>query len=276
MLTRITPKQQRKLIRKLYSRARDYDIEYGGVKEDIVHWIRLCDAVEARKILELGVGTGRVAIPLARKGYSVVGLDITGAMIERAWDKINKENCERGQKQRLQISLLPEDFSAFNITEKNFDVIFIALNTFYHLLPNQRATCFESVIGHLKQTGIFVIDVFNIHEKLLRYEFGLEGQDFKRIKTISNRVEGNLLYERLDRDIYDYKARILHCDREVHKRYLQSGYRLKPYTKKFDLYILTPNEMETLLSGYFKVDYALSNISEHSVNHVWVCRRKDS
>ena len=268
-------KLHRKQIRKLYVRAKDYDGEYNHIKYDISFWARLCRKIGANKVLELGVGSGQIAIPLSRMGIQVTGIDISLQMLERA-----RHNKEKEEKQ-LQIDNLPlflrypEDMTNFNLETKDFDLVFIGINTFFHLLPDDRGNLLKLVSRHLKPKGVFGIGVFNIDEKIRRKEFGNRGEEFARRLVVNQRF-GNLFHQRWDRDIYDPETKILRCDRETKKWIVPSSGVKKdrlPYTKRFNLYVLPPGDMKSLLSKYFEIDYQLSIVGPFQENHFWICRK---
>ena len=67
----------------LYQLPDLYDEQYLDYRDDLSFYSRLADD-QGGPILELGAGTGRVTATLARRGYEVVGLDNSEAMLERA------------------------------------------------------------------------------------------------------------------------------------------------------------------------------------------------
>ena len=67
-----------------------YDLDFGGSEDDVLmieQFAARCDS----PILELGCGTGRLLVPLARKGYDVTGVDVSEAMLGRAQRKVAAE-----------------------------------------------------------------------------------------------------------------------------------------------------------------------------------------
>src|SRR5512140_234166 len=90
-------------------------------------------------VLELGVGTGRLAIPLAQRGLPVHGIDASESMLDRLRAKPGGDlvHCTRS------------DFAAFQLAER-FSLIYIAFNTLF-LLPSQedQVRCFQAAARHL-------------------------------------------------------------------------------------------------------------------------------
>src|SRR5437773_11106403 len=102
-------------------------------------------------ILELGCGTGRITVPIAQDGHHIVGLDRSAAMLERAERRARRANVE--------IRWVEGDMRAFSFNEA-FALVFVALNTFLMLDPNDRWSCLARVREHLAPRGRVAIDVF--------------------------------------------------------------------------------------------------------------------
>lgn len=100
--------------------------------------------------LELGIGTGRVAIPLKEKGIEVEGIDTSEAMVERMHAK------PAGK----QIPVMIASFANFSI-EKKFKLVYLVFSTLFGLLTqDEQVECFQSVARHLTPDGVFVIEAF--------------------------------------------------------------------------------------------------------------------
>ena len=102
------------------------------------------------RALELGVGTGRLAIPLARTGVEVHGLDSSELMLQRM------EAKPGGDAVRRHVGDMVDD-----IPEVPFALVFAAYNTFFSLLtPERQQACFHQVARRLVPDGAFVIEAF--------------------------------------------------------------------------------------------------------------------
>ncbi|MCB1029920.1 MAG: class I SAM-dependent methyltransferase [Acidimicrobiales bacterium] len=102
-------------------------------------------------VMELGVGTGRIALPLAARGLSVLGIDGSELMLERLAQKDPGATVER----------LHGDFSVISLPQRKFEVAFVAFNTLFNLVePGAQARCFQSVSAHLSASGSFLIEAF--------------------------------------------------------------------------------------------------------------------
>jgi SAM-dependent methyltransferase len=100
--------------------------------------------------LELGIGTGRVAIPLAAAGVKVHGIDASSAMVGRMRAKPGGD----------AIPVTIGDFCDFSL-EMTFSVIYIPFNTFFGLLTqDDQVACFRAVARHLSPGGVFAMEAF--------------------------------------------------------------------------------------------------------------------
>jgi SAM-dependent methyltransferase len=99
--------------------------------------------------LELGIGTGRIALPLARRGVRVHGIDLSEAMVARLRTKPGAE----------QIGVTIGDFATATI-EGTFSVAYLVANTIMNLTTqDEQVACFQNVAAHLEPGGCFVIEV---------------------------------------------------------------------------------------------------------------------
>src|SRR5215467_6151990 len=74
--------------------ARFYDLDTEGITADLPFWVSLARRTGG-PVLEVACGTGRVLVPLARAGFSVVGVDLSAAMLGVARDKIARAGLNR-------------------------------------------------------------------------------------------------------------------------------------------------------------------------------------
>lgn len=102
--------------------------------------------------LELGVGTGRMAIPLAREGIDVVGLDKAPAMLARAREK---------SAELRNVRWVEEDMRSFDLREE-FGFVSIPFGTFQALLTTEdQLACLHRIWWHLAPGGRVAFEVLN-------------------------------------------------------------------------------------------------------------------
>ncbi len=114
----------------------------------------LAEAVKARgPVLELACGTGRLTIPLKKKGIDISGLDFAAPMLERA--------AAKAAAAGVKIIFKRGDARKFRLGGK-FKLIFMAFNSLQHLgRAEDLRGLFASVAAHLAPGGRFIFDVFN-------------------------------------------------------------------------------------------------------------------
>ena len=133
--------------------ARYFDGDTAGFMDD---WpvIRSLARRSGGPLLELGCGTGRLLIPLARAGYSVTGVDLSAAMLDIAGAKA----VQAGVADR--ITLLQGDFAAVALPT-TYRFAFVVMNTFMHLLTQaEQLAALRHWREHLTPDGLLLIDVF--------------------------------------------------------------------------------------------------------------------
>lgn len=124
-----------------------YDDLYGGFDPSIAVGT-LSELAGDGPVLELAIGTGRVAIPLSKTGLSVVGIDASSAMIERLHAKADHIPVSTG------------DFANVDVSG-TFSLIYVVFNTFFALSTQEdQIRCFNNVASHLGPGGRFVIEAF--------------------------------------------------------------------------------------------------------------------
>jgi SAM-dependent methyltransferase len=111
----------------------------------------LAELAQARgPVLELGIGTGRIALPLAERGIEVHGVDASEAMAGRLRSKPGGD----------AIPVTIGNFADVPV-EGRYGVVFVAFNTFFGLTTQEeQVRCFENVAAHLADDGVFVLEVF--------------------------------------------------------------------------------------------------------------------
>jgi len=122
-------------------------------------------------VLELGCGTGRVLIPIARAGVTIVGLDGSPAMLAQCRAKLGAEPA----RVQSRVELHTGDMRAFALGEK-FALVTIPFRPFQHLLTvEDQLACLASIHRHLADGGRLILDLFNPSlEYLVNRPLGVE------------------------------------------------------------------------------------------------------
>src|SRR5919197_936397 len=109
----------------------------------------LADLAGQGAALEFGIGTGRIALPLARRGIRVHGIDLSEAMVARL-------RAKRGAE---QIDVTIGDFATTTVGG-SFSLAYLVFNTINNLTTqDEQVACFRNVAAHLEPGGCFVIEV---------------------------------------------------------------------------------------------------------------------
>ena len=109
----------------------------------------LADLAGDGAALEFGVGTGRIALALARRGVRVHGIDLSEAMVARLREKPGGE----------RIGVTIGDFATTTV-EGTFAVVYLVANTIMNLTTqDEQVACFQNAAAHLEPGGCFLIEV---------------------------------------------------------------------------------------------------------------------
>jgi SAM-dependent methyltransferase len=109
----------------------------------------LAELARGGDALELGIGTGRIALPLAERGIRVHGIDLSEAMVARLRAKPGAE----------RIGVTIGDFATTTV-EGRFSIAYLVFNTIMNLTTqDEQVACFQNVADHLEPGGCFVIEV---------------------------------------------------------------------------------------------------------------------
>jgi len=127
-----------------------YDDWYHGISDIDATTRTLASLARGGRVLELGVGTGRLAIPLAAAGIEVHGLDSSRAMLDRLAAK------DGGSQVVAHLGDM-----VHGLPPGPFALAFVAYNTFFNLLTEaEQRACFTQVASRLADDGVFVIEAF--------------------------------------------------------------------------------------------------------------------
>jgi SAM-dependent methyltransferase len=110
----------------------------------------LADVAGNGPALELAIGTGRIALPLAVRGVEVHGIDASEAMVDKLREKPGGD----------AIPVTIGDFADVAV-DGSYSLVYVVFNTFF-ALPSQdeQVRCFQNVAAHLAPGGAFVVEAF--------------------------------------------------------------------------------------------------------------------
>jgi len=128
--------------------AEVYDQWFGTYEEAAIDL--LAELAGSGRTLELGIGSGLLALPLAARGIDLHGIDLSPAMVAKLRAKPGGE-------------AIPVTMGSFAdvAVEGEFSLIFVAFNTFFALqTQDEQVRCFQNVAAHLAAGGAFVLEAF--------------------------------------------------------------------------------------------------------------------
>ncbi|MFI1208668.1 class I SAM-dependent DNA methyltransferase [Streptomyces sp. NPDC020802] len=109
----------------------------------------LAELAEDGRALELGIGTGRIALPLSRRGVAVHGIDMSRAMVARLRAKPGGD----------AVGVSIGDFATTKV-DGAFSVAYLVFNTINNLTTQDaQVACFRNAAEHLEPGGTFVVEV---------------------------------------------------------------------------------------------------------------------
>lgn len=233
-------------------------------RPDIKFYVDMCQDAEG-DVLELGCGTGRILIPIARQGNNITGLDISKNMLTKCEANLQKE----AEDIRKRVNLSQGSMADFSI-DKKFDRIIIPFRALSVLLNvKDQLSCLQRVRDHLSEKGKLIFDVFTVDmagmirlsdgKERTEFDYNLpDGRKFKRTYRYAaqhpseqyNDVE--LIYYvtdtrgRTERLVDTFKWRYFFRF-ELEHLLVRAGFRLLHFYGDFDKSLFTDNSPEMIL-----------------------------
>ena len=128
-----------------------YDDWYADITDVVACTTTLARLAGDRPVLELGVGTGRLAIPLAERGVEVIGVDSSPAMLVKLAAKPGSDRVEA----------ILGDMADPPVGDRRFGLVFVAFNTFFNLTSaGEQQRCLDAVARLLDDDARFVLEAF--------------------------------------------------------------------------------------------------------------------
>ncbi|MFX0053121.1 MAG: class I SAM-dependent methyltransferase [Candidatus Hodarchaeota archaeon] len=195
----------------------------------------------AKSVLDIGAGTGRIAIPLAEKGVKVICIEPSPAMRQEFNKKMNFN-----RKLRNKITLIASDAQSFKLKDK-FPVAFLS-GSFDHFSSDEvKISSLNNINNHLIPSGILVFDVFIGHMKdsplslidtTKRGE--LEYQRFiEHMILPKNKIDVLLIYKilkngKIIEEIEQKSSASVTTRKNVHKLLDKTGFKIQNEYKNYD------------------------------------------
>ena len=127
-----------------------YDDWYADITDVAATTATLAEFAAGGPVLELGIGTGRLALPLSAAGVEVHGIDSSAAMLDRLRTKPGADAIRAVQGDMVD-----------GLPDGPFSLVFVAYNTFFGLLTEARQqACLHAVAARLRPEGAFAVEAF--------------------------------------------------------------------------------------------------------------------
>jgi ubiquinone/menaquinone biosynthesis C-methylase UbiE len=128
-------------------------------RKDVPFWTQVGQSIKGR-VLELGCGTGRIAIPLARAGVRLVGVDRSEPMLERAAKRAKLLKSAAGRPRRRKLPLLRADIRALPFQDASFAAVLAPYGILQSLISDRDLTSTLNAVARvIKPGGIFGLDL---------------------------------------------------------------------------------------------------------------------
>jgi len=238
--------------------AEYYDLEFDAFTEDVDLYLAFAQRA-GPPVLELGCGTGRLLVPLARAGFEVEGVDRSAAMLARAAERLNRHGLSHVRLRQADLTDLSE------LPERHYSLVVLAVNGFLHLLDHAvQVTALEQIHRVLRPGGLLLLDVLHptpaqlegweghlLHDATWALPDGslLDRFSARRVSPAEQTIETRLFYDRrrpdgtLTRDVVSYTLRYVHRF-ELELLLERSGFRIEAV---YGSYQLDPLDDESAL-----------------------------
>lgn len=189
--------------------------------------------IKPKLIADLGCGTGNITIPLAKKGYELIGIDNSFQMLAKAREKSIKEN--------LNILYLEQDMREFELYGTVDCIISICDSINYILEEDELLQVFKWVNNYLEPKGLFIFDINTIY----KFENILSDNSFSQTTensayTLENYFDNEEMINEFYTNFFieDEKTNLYHRFEEIHYEKAYSIKKIKELIKKSGLELL--------------------------------------
>ena len=250
--------------------ARFYDADYqaAGRIEDVAFYSSLAEEM-GEPVLEMGCGSGRNLLPIARSGVAIHGIDSSPAMLRALRTRMSAEPSQV----RRRVRLTEGDIRSTRVG-KRYGLVTAPFRVAQHLLnPEDRRAWLRNVARHLKPSGVFCFDVLRPTRDLLSgpqhepgaIERAIPGTSQVVVRSVSTRPRDDSVKLEVN---YTWQVRSA------------GGAALEQWRTSLLFHLYTRSELQVLLAEEgFEIraywgSFAREPFGADSTDHVILCRRR--
>ena len=264
-------------IENYYEDGLRYDLDYELRVRDIQFYVDRCSSY-ANEVLELGCGTGRVSIPVARAGLKITAVDSSEAMLKMAQKKLRKEK----EVISNNVTFIMSDIRTLTLDRK-FKTVIMPFNVMQHLYDISSINRFFSNLREcIEDNSIFIFDVINPD----LYELSRSPEDYAVYDSFHIKTKEDGSMER----VTDNNGRLLVIEDRINYNPIQqiAAYTLSYSLDHNDLFELNlkhrvffTKELEYILcsNGFHIIgcfgDFDMSPLEQKSPSQIFVCMYKN-
>jgi SAM-dependent methyltransferase len=169
-----------------------YDIVHSGLEGETDFYLNAASEAKG-SVLELGCGTGRITVPIAAMGITIIGLDFSRPMLDQCsakWADVQGAAPIADDK----LELIHADMSAFELDRK-FSLIIMPYRSFMHLLNfYEQLACLQCVAQHLDEDAQFIMNIWVPSAAYIyAYKAVSDEPEPTSIDTYQNRKDGGTI-----------------------------------------------------------------------------------
>ena len=251
-----------------------YDAVYSYVRSDIPFYAQ--QAMESGgPVLELGVGTGRIAIPTAQLGIDVVGIDSSSAMLSKAREKLRSLREGAGSVELVHADMRDFDLRDANGAQRQFPLVTIPFRGFLALMTvEDQISALDSIWRHLIPGGRIAFNIF-VPDPNMAFE---QSDVPRHLNDVTDPVTGKsyVLYQQSRYNTHDQTVSIRMMIEELDDDNSVARKTYRNYTLRYchrwemhHLLVMRGFEIDDLLG-----DFDRSEFHADSAEMIWVARKR--
>jgi SAM-dependent methyltransferase len=216
-----------------------YDLVFTADQADVGFYVALARA-SGGPVLEVGIGSGRIALPIARSGIPVVGIDRSEEMLASLRAKVRREKLGR----RVRAELL--DMRDFDLGA-TFPLVIVPFRAFLHNLTTaDQIACLEACRRHLAPGGELVLNVFHPSLAYMASNTGANDGLWRWVRDVPQPDGGWVSFSQATR--YDTVAQHVHA-RQRFDRFASNGTRTETYEFPIEIAYLYPGDLHRIFAA---------------------------